>query len=78
MAKCKFCPYESRKDNVVAHENSKHLGIKSICECGGSFSTSSALRRHKKNHCRLTKEDESVNDVENVPQKDSKGNVLKI
>lgn len=56
MAKCRFCEYSGRNDNVSRHEIAKHsTGPKKlfICECNVETSSKSALKRHKTSTCKL-------------------------
>lgn len=62
--KCKYCNYNCRPDNVRQHQKCKHENIKSVCECGVSVSTSSALNRHKQFSCILLKKKHDANVAE--------------
>lgn len=47
QVKCEFCEYVGRPDNVKAHTQSKHQGIRPTCEkCDNNFATKSSLKRH--------------------------------
>ena len=46
---CPYCsqPFSSRQ-NIKAHINSRHLGMKPVCSCGKEFTYKYDLDNHKK------------------------------
>lgn len=52
--KCTFCEYEGRPDNVKRHVKTTHEKVISYsCDCAKSFTSTTALKRHKLFSCRL-------------------------